>query len=791
MYKRELRLAVVIYGGASLAVYMHGVTKELLKLVRASKVLHEVGPDTAIRYEDGPDRRTDGTEGVYFELLKRINRSCHFRVVVDVIAGASAGAINGIMLGKALVDDGELNAQTPLWLRDADVEGLLPADRSRWQKWYLYPLLRALSLWLPDEIGAVEESRSKLTQLVRSSWFKPPFSGERLDGHFIDALDAMVASRRTDSTLLPDGQRLDVYASITDLSGYPSSLRLSERLVPQEREHAAHVRLSHVADAQHAPVSDFHNDNLAGLVWAARASSSYAGAFPPFHHNELQRVLRARKREWPREQIFLQRNVFVHGGEPAESRFDPADRYFVDGGIVNNKPFSAILDALSQRSADRHVDRCVIYIEPDPTGELDVEPSKPLGYLATIRAAVSTIPRNQPILAELDQFVAQDKRVRANRRLVDSHRQRIQEIVDRLQAQHARQPLSPELIAYLRIGVAERAVEEMGLAYRAYVQRRVWRLSDALVNEWSQLVAEPYTRETHSNMMRSIEQWWQAESEVTRRNLQDVFLDRFDVTYRIRRLQFVIRRLNQHDDIAMLSEAEHAALDRFKSVAYGFLERLFVMRNALSKSGSADSVFEGPLLDRLAKAALQIPLSRQQSADLLRALAASLELSSMDGKIDDAVYEFCHQIENEDTQKVFISDYVGFSVYDVLLFSASAEDGGPDPLTPIRIERISPADAKILSTEFRGLRCRDLMGFLGFFNRGYREHDYLWGRLHGAERLVDLLQNVSSEPIADLERLRIELFQQIVAEERRRLYRCGEDFDRLSRLLDQLASAAQ
>jgi len=790
MYKKELRLAVVIYGGASLAVYMHGVSKELLKLVRASKVLHEVGTTTHIRWDDGPDMRADGTERIYFELLKRINESCHFRVVVDVIAGASAGAINGIMLGKALVDDGELNTQTPLWLRDADVEGLLPADRSRWQKWYLHPFLRTLAWWLPAELGAVEESRGKLAALIRTSWFKAPFSGERLCGHFLDAVDAMVASRRQGSTLLPDGQRLDVYASITDLSGYPSSLRLSERLVPQEREHAAHVRFSHVATEQGAQNSDFHDDNLPALIWAARASSSYAGAFPPFHHDELRRVLQRRERQWPREQEFLRNSLFVGHGEPASSRFNPADRLFVDGGIVNNKPFGAVLDALSHRAADRHVDRCVIYIEPDPTGELNVEPSRPLGYLATIRAAVSTIPRNQPILDELEEFVAQDERVRTNRRLVDAHRERIQVIVDRLQEQHSRQPLSPDLIAYLRVGVAERAVEEMGLAYRAYVQRRVWRLTDALVNEWSLLAPDPYGQEIQAAMQASIEQWWQAESAVTRANLQDVFLDRFDVTYRIRRLQFVIRRLNQHDDIDMLLDVEHQALDTFKQTAYRLLERLFVLRNALSEPGASATVFDSSLLERLERAALQIPLSRQQSADLLRALAGSLTLNELDREVDAAFHDFCTRIENPDTQQVFISDYVGFSLYDVLLFSPGVESGGPDPLTPIRIERISPADARFLETEFKGLRCRDLMGFLGFFNREYREHDYLWGRLHGAERLVDLLQSVVAEPIADLDALRVELFRQIVAEERRRLYRCQDDLNRLSALLDQLAAAA-
>jgi len=39
----ELRLALVCYGGVSLAVYMHGVTKELHKLVQASRAFDAAG----------------------------------------------------------------------------------------------------------------------------------------------------------------------------------------------------------------------------------------------------------------------------------------------------------------------------------------------------------------------------------------------------------------------------------------------------------------------------------------------------------------------------------------------------------------------------------------------------------------------------------------------------------------------------------------------------------------------------------------------------------------------------
>jgi hypothetical protein len=40
MRRKELRIALVCYGGISLAVYMHGVTKEVWHLARASTMRH-------------------------------------------------------------------------------------------------------------------------------------------------------------------------------------------------------------------------------------------------------------------------------------------------------------------------------------------------------------------------------------------------------------------------------------------------------------------------------------------------------------------------------------------------------------------------------------------------------------------------------------------------------------------------------------------------------------------------------------------------------------------------------
>src|SRR5882672_7594449 len=128
--EKELRIALVCFGGVSLAVYMHGVSKEILKLVRASSALHAIA-DRAQRSKasffdqrDRDDPEYD-TESAYFDLLREIGRSVELRVVVDIIAGASAGGINGTMLARALSHDLPMGALRDLWLENADISVLL------------------------------------------------------------------------------------------------------------------------------------------------------------------------------------------------------------------------------------------------------------------------------------------------------------------------------------------------------------------------------------------------------------------------------------------------------------------------------------------------------------------------------------------------------------------------------------------------------------------------------------------------------------------------------------------
>ena len=92
----ELRLALVMNGGVSLAVWMGGVTNEIFRLVR----------------ERHP---------VYRDLL-RLTRST---ARVDVISGTSAGGINGAALALALLYNGDFAQLREVWLNTGSLDDLL------------------------------------------------------------------------------------------------------------------------------------------------------------------------------------------------------------------------------------------------------------------------------------------------------------------------------------------------------------------------------------------------------------------------------------------------------------------------------------------------------------------------------------------------------------------------------------------------------------------------------------------------------------------------------------------
>ncbi|MGH3519163.1 MAG: patatin-like protein [Haloechinothrix sp.] len=112
LWRQEIRFAVSMVGGVSLAIWMGGVTSEISRLLHASRALEKNGRVTI---------------PAYAKLLELLN----VRVSVDVLTGTSAGGINSACLGLAEAYDATLDSLRDTWLETGSMANLLrdPAER--------------------------------------------------------------------------------------------------------------------------------------------------------------------------------------------------------------------------------------------------------------------------------------------------------------------------------------------------------------------------------------------------------------------------------------------------------------------------------------------------------------------------------------------------------------------------------------------------------------------------------------------------------------------------------------
>lgn len=325
--RREIRFGLVLYGGVSLAVYIYGVTLEFERLVRAS---------------------TGAEENAWTEVL----RQAGVTATVDIVSGASAGGINGILLGKALATGAEMRRARSIWTEEGDI------DR----------LLRKTSEKEPASLLDSEKFRELLETGLES--MDEGSSGQPL----VPAFDLFVAGTR----IQPWIRRFP-----TDLGGtvrtrdYRKSfnLKLRRRGYNPEQKDAGYDR------------NDFVPDHNATLADVAQATSAFPGAFePPLVEKSGN------------ERLF-------HPDEPDAS-------YFSDGGILQNKPFTQTISTIFTRAAAAPVDRWLVSVEPDPEriARLTDKAVEPTVAEVAAKALVG-IPRYQSIATDLERL--QEHRRRA------------------------------------------------------------------------------------------------------------------------------------------------------------------------------------------------------------------------------------------------------------------------------------------------------------------------------------------------------------------------------------------
>ncbi|UNU44019.1 patatin-like protein [Sphingopyxis sp. YF1] len=721
MREKELRFALICYGGISLAVYMHGITKEVWRLAAASRAFH-----------DGQE--LPGSCAVYRDLLAAIEAktSVRLRVLTDIVAGASAGGINGIFLARALATGQSLDPLTDLWLEDADVDSLLDPDArplSAATKFWAVPIAGWAMKKRGNVIdrtvgeGAQEEVRAKLSRFVRARWFEPPFGGAIFSNLLLDAFDAMEAGPRG-PVLVPAGQPIDLFVSVTDFTGHSMPLSLNSPPRVTEQEHRLIIRFRHDGRAGEAL------DDVPALAAAARATASFPGAFPPFTLRELDAVLAARAIAWPDRDAFLRVQL------PAGGEADPADRVLIDGSVLANAPFRPAIAALKQRPARREIDRRFVYIDPKPDyrsisfgkpGDPAEGAERKLpGFLSTILGALSEIPREQPIRDNVEAIEGMSRRIRRMQRIVDAMKVEVEEQVAALfGTTFFLDTPTPARLAKWRAKAQEQAAARAGFAYAPYGHLKLSAVVEGLVAAVDR-VAPPEGAVHRANRRRAL---W---DEVRARGLDRIsgrkgagasgdaiaFFRAHDLGFRVRRLRFLARELDTA--VEATREARDPVCEAMREAIFKALGRYL--------EREADRWLEG--LDVTADA---------PPGAWIDAIAARRDLVAVDTEADVLIAEGLAALPRDDRRTLLLA-YLGYPFYDIATLPLLQGEGF-DEFDPIKIDRISPSDATAIRTGGAQamLKGIEFNSFGAFFSRAYRENDYLWGRLHGADRLIDIV----------------------------------------------------
>ncbi|WP_336964905.1 patatin-like protein [Sphingobium aquiterrae] len=764
MREKELRLALVCYGGISLAVYMHGITKEIWHLSRASRAFH-----------DGTEPG-DPIATVYRDMLREVEHvtGLRLRVFVDILSGASAGGINAIFLAQAIETGQSLDALTALWLDYADVDRLLDPDArpaARVTKFWATPLVWMAARHPGDTIEQTvapetrEEVRHKLSNFIRSRWFEPPFGGEGFCTMLLDALDAM-AKAPAGPTLVPRGHPLDLFVTVTDFDGYSERLSLHSPPQVTETEH----RLSIGFRAR--GIGCRHFADPAELAFAARATASFPGAFPPFTVRELDRVLAGRKQPWPGRDPFLARVLPRHAALGKAE-----DAVLIDGSVLANAPFAQAIRALRNRPARREVDRRFVFIDPKPShrsirlthGGEEQPPTEgeapPLpGFFRTIFGALSDIPREQPIRENLDVIEQRSRSIRRMQHIMEAMREGIEEDVEA--AFGGTLFLDRPTLARLanwRAKAQRRAAAAAGFAYPAYAHLKL----SSIVEEMADIlfrIGGDGSAMARENWRQALWQQVRAEeidqirehrrNEATEQTIQ--FFRQHDLGFRVRRLRFLARRLAETLEVS--GHAAPEALTAIRDAVYGGL--------ALYLECEAADYYDD---DVIAAA----KLTASDPARAMAALEAARDLKSRDTTAEAMLSEALWALPRDERRQILLA-YLGFPFYDIATLPL-LQGEGLDEYDPVKVDRISPDDCSALHPDGQDvvLRGLEFNSFGAFFSRAYREHDYLWGRLHGAERLIDIVISALPAgvqlPEGAAARYRARAFRAILDEEAERL----------------------
>ena len=540
-YKQEVRFAVVMYGGVSLAIYINGISQEMLRWVRSTAESASVGlallrnnPSTSASAES--ELSLSGTERVYRKLSYILsggdiskestadvlaqaekslaaNETIRTRFVVDILSGTSAGGINGIFLGKALANGQDLSGLENLWVKESDVRTLINDKKSVYG-----PVI------LQDPPASLLNSQRMYFELLK-------------------AFDSM---EETGATSVPFVDELDLFVTTTDLSGVTLPIRLSDGVV-YERRHRNVLRFVYSnkdASAEAKDRNDFESKFNPFLAYAARCTSAFPAAFEPMCLCDTDGVLKgylpyANKENCRSDSSDWQRFYKDYLNPAGVNTVKFPKRPFADGGYLDNKPFTYATETVARRQADLLVTRKLIYIEPSPEHpeeqpDIEVKPDA----IENVGAALLSLPRYETIREDL-------QRVRDHNRLVE----RVLSIVKNVDVDKRfgtpRKTKSFNDEEWSKLDLAE-VVTEKGIGYVAYHRLDISSVSDDLAKLVTR-VAGFDEESDYFMVIRSLVGEWRAQTYIEHgkgKPSLNQFLFEFNLNYPMRRINFLRTKIS-------------------------------------------------------------------------------------------------------------------------------------------------------------------------------------------------------------------------------------------------------
>jgi patatin-related protein len=755
--EQEVRLAVVMYGGVSLAIYMYGVAEELYHLVRAT------APD---RPYDADDERPEAlafaepstTEAVYRELGKLLpleggslapDAPVRTRFVVDIISGTSAGGINGVCLAKALANETSLEVLRDVWLDEGDIGSLVNDEES---------------IRMRDEEG-------KLGEPIPDLVYEPPprslLNGRRMLLRLVKAMDELnpaAGANATESRLVDE---LDLWVTATDLDGLELPIQLANATAVERRyANRYHFRYS-AAEGR----NDFGADDSGFLAYAARSTSAFPFAFEPVMLGGLEPFAAVRE-DWRR---------FYPDYARATPEF--ATRAFSDGGILDNKPFSYATETLVRRHASLPVDRKLLYVEPAPEEEREAREN--WNAIDTAQAALLGIPRKETIRGDIQTVLARNRRIERVRDIVSrvgtdaEERGKLEALAEELpDARWGAQTLSKTI-----------AARNWGPSYGTYHRLKVRGLVDYLAGVVARAAGlDPASDDAFAvhYLMRAWKEAHYAEEGGDGRATENEFLIEFDLPYRARRLSFVLQKLKElqsddAEDVGRVLAGCDVAVERlpddpeagrvFEEFRRGLSETRRRLYSMVRELGAPDGQFAAavrelavgreelrPILDaRTDEAMRERANALLRSAGRTEAFASVVDIArerfaAMSAQTRQATEGLLrgHTSTRRPSEAADLRStlrytlrfyYDAFEAYDLVFYPIESA-GLLGETNPVEVVRISPLDAEGpagVSPAARVLKGRGVHHFGAFLDRGWRRHDMVWGRLNAAECLIRTL----------------------------------------------------